>query len=127
MAKPGKLGPTVWQSLDLYCGSHEEENVAEFVTVADVSELKPGNCKMVEAGGATIALFNVAGAIYALENVCLHQGGPLGEGDLDGEIVTCPWHGWQYNVCTGELCEDAAMRVTTYPVRVDGTSIQVAI
>lgn len=101
--------------------------MAEFVTVADVSELKPGNCKMVEAGGATIALFNVAGAIYALENVCLHQGGPLGEGDLDGEIVTCPWHGWQYNVCTGELCEDAAMRVTTYPVRVDGTSIQVAI
>jgi nitrite reductase (NADH) small subunit len=71
--------------------------VAEFVTVADLSELKPGECKTVEADGRAIAIFNVAGVVYALENVCLHQGGPLGDGDLDGNVVTCPWHGWQYN------------------------------
>jgi nitrite reductase (NADH) small subunit len=105
----------------------EEENVAEFVTVADLSELKPGECKAVEAEGKSIAIFNVAGAVYALENVCLHQGGPLGEGDLDGDVVTCPWHGWQYNVCSGELCGDSASRVATYPVKLEGSAIKVAV
>jgi len=99
----------------------------EFVTVADLSELKPGDCKTVEADGRTIAIFNVAGAVYALDNVCLHQGGPLGDGDLDGDIVTCPWHGWQYNVCTGELCGDAASRVATYAVKIEGSAIKVAL
>jgi nitrite reductase (NADH) small subunit len=101
--------------------------VVEFITVADVSELSPGACKTVEAQGKLIAIFNVAGTIYALENECLHQGGPLGEGDLDGEVVTCPWHGWQYNVCTGELCSDSATRVTAYPVKVEGSEIKIAL
>jgi nitrite reductase (NADH) small subunit len=104
----------------------EGGNVAEFVTVADLAELKPGDCKTVEAEGRAIAIFNVSGSVYALENVCLHQGGPLGDGDLDGEVVTCPWHGWQYNVCTGELCGDSATRIATYPVKIEGSAIMVA-
>ena len=100
--------------------------MAEFVTVADLSDLKPGQCKPVEAGDKTIALFNVDGTVYALENVCLHQGGPLGEGDLDANVVTCPWHGWQYNVCTGELCGDSNERVASYPVKIEGNAIKVA-
>ena len=65
--------------------------MAKFVTVGKVSDLEPGKGKVVEAEGDEIALFNVAGKFCAIHNVCLHQGGPLGEGELDGNRVTCPW------------------------------------
>ena len=76
--------------------------MAEFIKVASISELELGSCKTVEVQGKVIALFNVGGRIYALDNTCLHQGGPLGEGRLEGEVVTCPWHMWEFNVRTGE-------------------------
>jgi 3-phenylpropionate/trans-cinnamate dioxygenase ferredoxin component len=101
--------------------------MAEFVKVADLSDLGPGTCKAVEAAGKTIALFNVEGTVYALDNTCLHQGGPLGEGMLEGEVVTCPWHMWEYNVRTGEKVENPELKVATYEVRVEGNEIQVAI
>ncbi len=101
--------------------------MADFVKVADLSELEPGKCKAVEVEGREIAIFNVEGTIYALDNTCLHQGGPLGEGDLSGKIVTCPWHGWEYDVCTGENCEDRSMKVATYRVQVEGNEIKVAV
>jgi nitrite reductase (NADH) small subunit len=101
--------------------------MAEFVKVADLSDLGPGACKAVEAGGKTIALFNVEGTVYALDNTCLHQGGPLGEGMLEGEVVTCPWHMWEYNVRTGEKVENPELKVATYEVRVEGNDIKVAL
>jgi nitrite reductase (NADH) small subunit len=101
--------------------------MAEFVRVAALSELAAGTCKPVEAGGKTIALFNVDGNIYALDNTCLHRGGPLGEGMLNGEVVTCPWHMWEYNVRTGEKINSPSIRVTAYPVHVDGDDIKVAV
>jgi nitrite reductase (NADH) small subunit len=101
--------------------------MTEFVTVAELSDLKPGECKTVEAGGKEIAIFNVGGSIYALDNTCLHQGGPLGEGDLMDDVVTCPWHGWQYNVRTGEKCGESDTRVATYAVKVEGSDIKVEV
>ncbi len=101
--------------------------MAEFVTCADLSALKAGESKVVEVEGRTLALFNVGGTVYCLDNTCLHRGGPLGEGTLEGDIVTCPWHGWQYNVRTGESLKDPSVRVATYPVRVEGRNIQVSI
>src|SRR5690242_5183907 len=101
--------------------------MAEFIKVANMGDLPEGQCKAVEAGGKTIALFNVAGTVYALDNTCLHQGGPLGEGMLEGDVVTCPWHMWEYNVCTGQNIEDPELKVATYPVQVDGTDIKVAV
>ena len=74
--------------------------MAEFVKVASISELEVGSCKTVEVNGKAIALFNVDGQVFALDNACLHQGGPLGEGMLEGEVVTCPWHFWEFNVRT---------------------------
>jgi nitrite reductase (NADH) small subunit len=98
----------------------------EFIKVANLSDLGKGACKTVEASGKEIALFNVDGVIYALDNTCLHMGGPLGEGTLEGQTVTCPWHGWQYDVSTGQnLGSD--LRVATYPVQVDGNDIKVAV
>jgi len=61
--------------------------------IAETKDLPPGSGTIVEAGGRTLALFNVDGTFYAIDNTCLHRGGPLGEGDLDDTIVTCPWHG----------------------------------
>jgi nitrite reductase/ring-hydroxylating ferredoxin subunit len=101
--------------------------VVEFIKVASISELELGSCKTVEVQGKAIALFNVGGKIYALDNTCLHQGGPLGEGRLEGEVVTCPWHMWEFNVRTGEKVGEPSLRVATYPVQVDGDDIKVAL
>jgi 3-phenylpropionate/trans-cinnamate dioxygenase ferredoxin component len=101
--------------------------MAEFVKVASLSELPKGACKTVQANGKAIALFNVGGIIYALDNTCLHRGGPLGEGMLEGEVVTCPWHMWEYSVRTGENVADSSIKVATYPVQFEGNDIKVAI
>jgi len=82
--------------------------MAEFVKVAQVSDLQPGAGKVVMVKDRAIALFNVDGTFYAIDNICLHRGGPLGEGELEGCVVTCPWHGWQYDVKT----EDSAVMVS---------------
>ena len=101
--------------------------MSEFVAVAKLSELDPGIAKAVEVNGKAIAVFNVNGKIFATDNTCLHQGGPLGEGMLEGNVVTCPWHMWQYNVCTGENLEDSLLKLETYPVQVEGDDIKVAV
>ena len=87
--------------------------------VAEIKDLPPGTGTSVDAGGRTLAVFNVDGTLYALDNTCPHRGGPLGEGDLDGAVVTCPWHGWRYDVRTGAHNESTAVRVACYPVTVE--------
>lgn len=101
--------------------------MAEFVKVASLSELAKGAAKAVEINGKSIALFNVDGTVYATDNTCLHQGGPLGEGTLEGDTITCPWHMWQYSVRTGENLEDSLLKLETYPVQVEGDDIKVAL
>lgn len=101
--------------------------MGQFVKVASLSELAAGTGRAVEVQGKSIALFNVNGKVYATDNTCLHQGGPLGEGTLEDDVVTCPWHMWQYNVRTGENLEDSMLKVDTYPVRVSGDDIEVEI
>lgn len=101
--------------------------MSEFVTVAKVSEIPPGTGRTVEVQGVWIALFNVDGAFYAVDNTCPHSGGPLGEGSLDGDIVVCPWHGWRFNVRTGERPDMPHFTVACCPVRVEEDAIQVAL
>ncbi len=92
--------------------------------IAKTSDLAPGSGKVVEADGETIALFNVEGTFYAIGNTCPHRGGPLGEGSLEGNTVTCPWHGAQFNVKTGEVLRPpAATGVKSYPARVEGEDV----
>jgi 3-phenylpropionate/trans-cinnamate dioxygenase ferredoxin component len=97
------------------------------IPITNLCELEPGTCRSVEVDGIGVALFNVEGTIYALSNTCPHAGGPLGEGKLNGELVECPWHGWQYNVRTGERPENPDFKVACYPVQVDGNLILVTI
>ncbi len=101
--------------------------MAEFVKVGSTLDLAPGSAKTVEVQGKAVAIYNVAGTIYATDNTCLHQGGPLGEGMLDGEIICCPWHMWEYNVRTGEKVGADSLKLATYPVKVEGTDIKVAV
>jgi nitrite reductase/ring-hydroxylating ferredoxin subunit len=95
--------------------------------VAETSDLTPGQGKVVEVGGKTVALFNAAGKFCAIDNTCLHRGGPLGEGDLDGTIVTCPWHGWRYDVTTGANAMNPAVKVACFPVSVEGSGVFVDV
>jgi nitrite reductase/ring-hydroxylating ferredoxin subunit len=93
------------------------------VKVAETTELNPGEGKMVEVEGKSLALFNADGTYYAIDNTCLHRGGPLGEGELEGQVVTCPWHGWRYDVSTGANVNNPAVKVACFPVTMEGTSV----
>jgi len=101
--------------------------VADFVKVARRGEVADGTGKVVEAGGRKIALFNSGGNLYAISNTCIHQGGPLGEGDVYGTRVVCPWHGWEYDFTTGQSVDDPSTKVACFPVKLDGDDILVEV
>ena len=98
-----------------------------FVKVASTIDLNPGENKVVSVNGTEVALFNVDGEFFATSNVCLHRGGPLGEGFLESDVVTCPWHGWRYNVKTGENVTIPTAKVASYKVKVEGNDVLVAV
>lgn len=100
----------------------------EFVKVATCSELPPGGKKLVEVNDRAIAVFNVDGGFYAIDDVCTHDGGPLAEGDLKGCEIQCPRHGARFDVRTGKaLCFPAFEPVATHTVEVRGDDVFVAL
>ncbi|MBI3317884.1 MAG: non-heme iron oxygenase ferredoxin subunit [Candidatus Omnitrophica bacterium] len=102
--------------------------MGKFVKVASTSDLAAGGAKLVEAEGHTIALFNVNGEFYAIDNTCTHVGGPLAEGMVEGAEVECPWHGAKFNVKTGEvLTPPAGENVASYKVRVSDSDIEIEL
>ena len=96
-----------------------------YIKVAKVNEMPPGAAREFHANGKVVALFNVDGKYYALDNTCLHRGGPLGQGVLEGDVVTCPWHGWQYNVTSGAAVFNLEIKVQSFEVKVEGDDIVV--
>lgn len=98
-----------------------------YVVVCGVQDIPPGSGMVAEVEGKEVAVFNVDGTFYALDNMCLHQGGPLGEGELEGSIVTCPWHGWKYDVTNGINKVNQNLKVATYPVTVEGGHVKVSV
>ena len=102
--------------------------MADFVKIAKTSDIAPGEARAAEVGGKIIALFNVDGKFYAIDDTCTHRGGPLSEGMLMGEEVTCPWHGAIFDVTSGTVLGAPAPRdVTRYAVRVVGEDIEVEL
>jgi len=109
--------------------------------VAKVSDIAPGNSKIVEVGGRSIGLYNIGGKFYALRNVCPHQGAPLCKGlttglvvapapgsfdfEREGEIVRCPWHQWEFDIKTGSMIVDPRMRTKSYEVTVETFDVNV--
>ena len=98
-----------------------------FIKVASTSDLKSGEGKVVDANGTEVALFNIDGGFFAINNVCLHRGGHLGEGIVEGDVVACPWHGWRYNVKTGENATIPGAKAATYQVKIEGSDVLVAV
>lgn len=101
--------------------------MSDFKNVAKKADIPAGSGKTVQVDSKPVAIFNVDGSFYAMDNTCLHRGGPLGEGTLDGSTVTCPWHGWQYDVKTGVNTMNPQAKVVTYPVKVEGEDILVSL
>lgn len=102
--------------------------MGDLIEVARVGDIAPGEGKLVEADGKEIALFNCDGEYYAIDNDCTHVGGPLCEGELYGDTVTCPWHGAEFNIKTGEvLGPPAEENLNSYKVHVVGDVIKIEI
>lgn len=98
-----------------------------FLRTARKDEIPAGSIREFQVEGATIAVANVEGKFFAINNTCLHRGGPLAEGELNGKVVTCPWHGWQYDVTSGKLTMNPTVGVNCYPVEVRGDDVFVDI
>ena len=102
--------------------------MAEFVRVAARSEIPPGGKRLAEVDGRAIAVFNVDGTFYAIDDVCTHDGRPLAEGELEGAEIRCPRHGARFDVRTGRaLCLPAFEPVATHTVEVRGDDVYVAV
>ena len=100
--------------------------MAAYIKVANADELQPGQGKLVTAGDQRVALFNVDGTCYAINDTCTHKDGPLSDGALEGDVVTCPWHGARFCVRDGQVQGPPAREsVTSYPVRVTDGSIEI--
>jgi nitrite reductase (NADH) small subunit len=93
--------------------------------LASVTELLPGGLIEVERGEDRYALCNVGGEVRAMSGVCPHHGGPLGEGALNGELVACPWHMWEFHSGTGVCTMNDSLRIPTFSVRIEGDAIMV--
>jgi nitrite reductase/ring-hydroxylating ferredoxin subunit len=97
------------------------------VKMATLDELPPGSSLEIEHEGRIYALFNVGGTIHAIDGICPHQGGPLADGALEGTVVTCPWHGWQFDVCTGKTPLGPRITQAVYEVKIEGRDVWVAV
>jgi len=109
-----------------FAAANERRCMSRFVPVAASTDIPPGEARAYVVGDREIALFNVDGTFYAIENACPHQGGPLAEGFIDGPIVTCPWHAWCFDVRTGSMTLGALSSVDAFEVQNDGSTISVS-
>lgn len=109
-------------------GDELKESEYTFYAVADVSEVPNGTRIFLQIGEENIVVFNIAGKLFAMGDVCTHDGGPLGEGELDDYTVICPRHGARFDVRTGKaIALPAFIDAPSYPVRVTGSDIEVGI
>src|SRR5579864_458736 len=94
-----------------------------FERAAKLDEIPQGQIREIPLNGKSVAVANVGGKLFAINSICLHHGGPLGEGELDGTVVSCPWHGWQYDVTTGKVAQQPSDGVQCHPVELRGDEI----
>jgi 3-phenylpropionate/trans-cinnamate dioxygenase ferredoxin subunit len=100
--------------------------MSDWVDVAPEAELAPGAWRVVDVDGAAVAVFNLDGAYYAIEDVCTHDGGVLTGGAVEGDVIVCPRHGARFSIRTGEVLAPPAYEdVPTFPVRIEGGTVQV--
>ncbi len=98
-----------------------------WVKVAAEGEIAPGESKAVLAGGKDLALFNVSGELHCIENECPHHSAPLAGGDLEDDVVICPWHAWEISVRTGKVLHSASACVPTYLCKIEAGEVLVEV
>ncbi|MEW6322300.1 MAG: Rieske 2Fe-2S domain-containing protein [Acidobacteriota bacterium] len=98
-----------------------------FVPVGSLADFPAGAGRMVVVEGRHVAVFRLDDGLHAIDNLCLHRGGPLCDGPLEGGIVTCPWHGWSYDVRTGTLVQDGSVGVSRHEVCIDGDAVRIRL
>jgi 3-phenylpropionate/trans-cinnamate dioxygenase ferredoxin subunit len=112
----------------MYNYTQFEESKVEFVEIAPADELPSGERLFVELGGKMIVIFNIAGEYFAIADVCSHDDGPVGEGDLEGFSITCPRHGAQFDVRSGKVLQmPAVVDIPAYPVQLRDGKIFIGI
>lgn len=97
--------------------------MAKWVRIADLADCPLGQGTEVVVEDRILAIFNIDGRLFAIDGICPHQGGPLGRGGLTGCVVTCPWHGWQFDVRSGQHQINPNLRHPSFPVKVEGTDV----
>jgi nitrite reductase (NADH) small subunit/3-phenylpropionate/trans-cinnamate dioxygenase ferredoxin subunit len=115
----------VWEQHERACALSPP--AGEFVTVAKVESIPPGQSRVVVVGDRLIAIFHDRGQFHAISDVCPHMGASLGEGHLENGIVTCPWHGWRFRIADGTWCDNPCIKIDRFEVRVVGDEIQVCV
>ena len=101
--------------------------MSDWVTVGRVADFIPGAGRMVVVNGRHVALFRLDDGFFAIDNLCLHQAGPLCEGEIERGVVTCPWHGWSYEIRSGTLVQDPRVGVSKHNTRIVGDDVQVRL
>jgi len=102
--------------------------MSPFIRLTSQSDLPAeGQAKEFPCGGKVICVANLKGTISAMDNVCLHRGGPLGQGTIEGDKVVCPWHGWQWNSQTGEAAHNPAAKVAVYPIKIENGDVMIEV
>jgi nitrite reductase/ring-hydroxylating ferredoxin subunit len=100
---------------------------AQWYKLAEAADVPEGSGREFTVGGRIVALFHVAGQFHAIDGICAHQGGPLAKGQLTGHVVTCPWHGWQFQVTDGEHCLNPRICQTAFEVKVESGDVFVRV
>ena len=105
-----------------------DESKIEFVEIAPISDLPNGERLFVEIEGKPLVIFNIAGQFFSIGDVCSHDDGPVGEGDLDGYTITCPRHGAEFDIRTGKVMQmPAVVDIPAYPVKVMDGMIHIGV
>ncbi len=98
-----------------------------FKKICKKSDILPGEQKVFEVDGLEVAIFSIGDQYYAMQDACLHQGGPLGKGMVTGTIVECPWHQWEYDVRDGKCLTTEGLTARTYQIKLEGDDLYIAV
>jgi 3-phenylpropionate/trans-cinnamate dioxygenase ferredoxin component len=114
---------------EAFAREHDKDKPVERkkMRVGRIDEIPEGERKIVHVGSMTVGIFHHKGNWYAVRNLCLHRGGPVATGALDGDTITCPWHGFQYNITTGRLLVDPNAKLDTFEVVLEGDEVHLLV
>lgn len=101
--------------------------MAQWVSVATSAEIPVGTAKEVVVGQRIVAVYHTSDGWYALDGICPHAGGPLALGQVVGQIVTCPWHGWQFDITTGQHCLSRSLKHPCFAVKCEADQVLVEL